>query len=503
MTGEERFIQLLSSISHRSPDELGPADEDAAIADYSRALICADPQLFEAALLREMPEDVLTADWVPDIVRWVLSLDRLLGEVAASKLPTVFGIAQGLIDAELMRHALKLKTWYSLYRENFELRLTAELAPQACKIAALWHTLAVIAFLPSGYKVERAERLRALEQEVSDNPDSWVQSLPWILTIGPSLDDLDVGMTLWLRERHPSIADSLGDIAGSSSGRIALRARGIQAIASGTDPVMSREWLLGAASKLLDRRRHLFPRPLEAPSATWLGDPDVESMLRGASQSAIREFADVVAADGAAEEEGLTQNLLAILAKHIEAVNAAIVLAGPIASVPRIEVERRTVPKKEESRIGADLGLVVSVEVPSHASIRFGDLVQIKKSNLLRVPGPGADSWVVAIGQLEDLLRCSATAVYWMIAEDGAVRVVPAKMLLALRRGGSKPNARTFTVRYSDIRHVAIPLGHYLCDVLLGMWVASSNPETLAIADGSNERTKPRHLLGISIRIAD
>ncbi|MEU8202929.1 hypothetical protein [Streptosporangium sp. NPDC049046] len=503
MTDQEKIIQLLRGIYYRSPDELSPTGENAAIADDLRVLLCASPQLFEDALLHELPEEVLKSNSVPDIVCWVISLDRLLGELAVSCLPVVFGIVQGLIDAECTRRALKLRTWHLPYEDDSELRLTAELTPQVYHIATLWHTLAVIAFLPHNYKIERVEQLRSLEREVENRPDSWTQSLPWVLTVGPSLNDLDITMTLWLRERHPAIADCLKDIVGSSSGRMELRARGIEAVANGIDPVMSQEWLLDAAAKLLDQRRHLFPRPLEAPSATWLGDPDVESMLRGASYRAVQEFADVVAADGAAEEEGLTQNLLARLAKHIEAVHAAIILAGPFSSKPRIEVERRTVPKKEESKIGADIGIVVSVEIPSYARIRFGDLIQVKKSNLLREPGPGADSWVVAIGQLEDLLRCSATAVYWMIAQDGTVHVVPAKMLMALRHGRGKQNAGSFTVRYSDIRHVGIQLGHYLCDVLLGMWVASSNSEILSIADGSNSRTSPLHLLSISIRIAN
>ncbi|GAA2211402.1 hypothetical protein GCM10009850_068610 [Nonomuraea monospora] len=159
----------------------------------------------------------------------------------------------------------------------------------------------------------------------------------------------------------------------------------------------------------------MFPRPLKAPSSTWLGDGNVESLIRGAADRAVQELADIVAADGAAEEEYLTPSLLALLSDNIDAVKAALVLAGMDGSSPKIEVERRIVPKSEEE-IGADIGVVVSIQVPAHATITYGDLAQIKKSKLLRKPGPGSDSWAIAISQLEELLRCSATVMYWLIA---------------------------------------------------------------------------------------
>ncbi|MGW0804053.1 hypothetical protein [Nonomuraea sp. NPDC002799] len=503
MADQKEIVRLLSEIGYRSLNRLDPAGEDTAKADALKAFLRASPRQFEIALLHAWSENVLTQQWMPDVVRHVLSLDRLLGQLAADSLPTVFGIAQGLIDAEYTRRDLGLASWKSSSIEDSDLSIKSTLAPQASQIAVLWHTLAMIASLSHGYTVERNERLCALEREVAAHPESWARSIPWILTVGPSLSDLDVALTLWLRERYSRIDDDLRDIEALSFGRISLRARGIQTLVTGREPVISQDWLLNAAAKLLDERRNLFPRPLEAPSSTWLGDANVESLIRGAADRAVQEFADIVAADGAAEEEYLTPSLLALLSDNIDAVKAALVLAGVVGSSPKVEVERRIVPKSEEKEIGADIGVVVSIQVPAHATITYGDLVQIKKSKLLRKPGPGSDSWAIAIGQLEELLRCSATAVYWLIAQSGVVYVVPAKMILALRHGRGKPNAGSFTVRYSDIRHVAIKLGHYFCDVLLGMWVASSNPETLAIADGSNARTSPRHLFRVSVRIGD
>jgi hypothetical protein len=70
----------------------------------------------------------------------------------------------------------------------------------------------------------------------------------------------------------------------------------------------------------------------------------------------------------------------------------------------------------------------------------------------------------------------------------------------ALRNGRSARSTRSFTARYQDIRHGAISLGQYLCDLLVGMWVGSSNPDTLRVVSGSDARTRPRTVLEIRVR---
>ncbi|MEU8143161.1 hypothetical protein [Nonomuraea sp. NPDC048901] len=492
--------------SSRDPSNL---EVDEISVKSLAAYIHGDPTQFEAFLLQELPEQVLTMEYLPDLVQRAVVINRLWPASDLESHSVVLGIAQGLIRAERTRRELKLSSWGLPHGWNPHDLYISGLTQKGYQIATLWHILGVLAVLPRDYEVERAEWLRRLDESINEHPDGWILSLGWILTVGPFLDHLDVAMTLKLMDLHPEIIDSLQNVANASPSRMTLRAQGIKAIAAGTDPARGQEWLLDAAATLLDRRRHQFPRPLEAPSATWLSDLDVESMLRGASCRALEEFADVVEAEGAAEEEGLTQNLLSLLVTNMKSVDRALHLAAPAGSRPRIEVERRTVPKNEENGLGADLGIVVNITLPSHAEIRFGDLIQVKKTQLLhgsgQVSSARADSWRIDIAQLEDLLHCSATAVYWLIAQVGNVYVVPAKMLLALRNGRSAPKAGTFTARYRDIRHVAIPLGSYLCDVLIGMWTASTNPETLAIADGrnNNSRTHPRNLLSITVQITD
>jgi hypothetical protein len=501
---ERSFIQLLEAANVRLDQWPDMVSTDQHTARQLATWIKADAQECEEAILRKIPEDLLLTDIFPDVVRWALIIDRILPTEVCELLPVTLGVAQGLFRAEDTLRRLKLRSWLWA-REHSELDMKTSTEP-ILEIAELWHQLRVITALPYDYEVERLGRLRRLERYVERHPDSWIQSLPWILTVGPTLNGLDVAVTLMLMDRHPEAANALRDLTNNRENRAGDRARGIETIASGGDLRGAQDLLLDAAAKLLDRRRQFFPHPLGAPSATWLSDLTVESMIRGASQHAVEQFADVIKAEGAAEEEGLTQNLLSILHTQLNSVNPTLSIATLNGQSPKLSVARRTVPKSEERTIGADLGILAIVELPGHARVRFGDLIQVKKSKLLlrnsRSPLSSADSWRIDIPQLETLLSLSATSVYWLITRDGNVHAVPAKILLALSRGHGKPGAGSFTCHYRDIRHAAITLGQYLCDMLLGMWTGSTNPTTLAVVDGSNGETHPRNLLTVTVQVA-
>ncbi|MFD3940042.1 hypothetical protein ACFWSF_35170 [Streptomyces sp. NPDC058611] len=51
------------------------------------------------------------------------------------------------------------------------------------------------------------------------------------------------------------------------------------------------ERLLDILSASVDDRRSAFPRPLGAPSSTWLADHGLEDLVRGAARRAVAEFA--------------------------------------------------------------------------------------------------------------------------------------------------------------------------------------------------------------------
>jgi hypothetical protein len=191
---------------------------------------------------------------------------------------------------------------------------------------------------------------------------------------------------------------------------------------------------------------------------------------------------------------------LALLAECFGKVDHSMGLVGASTARPQVSMAQRTVPKKEESTIGADLCVVVHAHLPGSLVIRFGDLVQVKKTNLLTAPRGRADSWKVDVPQLRKLLHQSATAVYWLIRRSGDILIVPAKLVAALNAGQDTPGLGSFTIRYSEVRHVAVPLDQYICDLLLGMWLGTADAYQLDVIDGTSGRTKPRTILDITVR---
>lgn len=104
-----------------------------------------------------------------------------------------------------------------------------------------------------------------------------------------------------------------------------------------------RAGLLNVLAASVDARRADFPRPLSAPSSTWLADHGLEDLVRGATRRAVTEFANATHDLGAAEEEHLTATLLAGLAGEFTALPARTRLAG--VAGPHLRVGHRTVTR--------------------------------------------------------------------------------------------------------------------------------------------------------------
>jgi hypothetical protein len=249
---------------------------------------------------------------------------------------------------------------------------------------------------------------------------------------------------------------------------------------------------LSIISASVDARRAEFPRPLSAPSATWLAHHGLEDLVRGATRRAVASFASSMDDLGAAEEEHLTATLLAGLVSEFTALPASTRLAG--VAGPHLRVGHPTVTKKEEKLSGADIGVVVDIRVPGRLRLRTGDLIQVKKA-----PRRGReDTWIIKRRQLHDLLEHSASAVYWLIRSTGDILVVPAKFLAAVEGATARPSSRQFTVGYTAVRHTAIPMEQYLPDLIVGLWLGSNSEKTLRAAQGGG-RTRPRFALLIDV----
>ncbi len=460
-------------------------------------MVCAHATEVDQWFLRQCaPFKILTAGDVPFGTGDLLEREGPIRQLAVERLVAA-RIALGTLAGQ---EALRQLGQYSRRQATVTVpKLPTPTGPAAQVEIDLWRDLTLLAQLGYDRRVERDGVLRGIESFARNYPEKWAHCLPWLLLVGPEIGDRDVAITTWLAEDHPYIVAALDDAAASTVPRVSLRAHGVQRHLGGGHEDAGTQAVNVLAAQL-DSRRDVFPRPLAGPAATWLGDTDLEDLVRGGTKTALRDFTNVVDAQGAAEEEGLTQRLLALLERHVSELGRTLTALGDGAHQPSITLAQRTVPKGEERRIGADLAIVVTASVGGELHIRFGEVVQVKKTNLFTRRTGRFDSWRIETRQLGDLLAVSPTAAYWLIRESGDILVVPAKYLRAVGGERCGNGQKSFTVRHVDVRHTAIGLDQYLCDLTLGMWVGTADPAALALVDGSNSRTSPANILEIRVR---
>ncbi len=419
----------------------------------------------------------------PPVVRWAVCAIPVVAEV----LPVPCAVAVGLARAHQQREGSRSRheMWTSRLLDRLDSYVDQRLARLWCDLALLAEERDPVAADGLRHRVERQAR-----------PGLWARSLEWLLLAGRQLEDLDVALTVALADKHRAVRQAVNRSRRSTVLPVQLRAAGLRAATETTRPLEER--LLNVVSASVDARRADFPRPLSAPSSTWLADHGLEDLVRGATRRAVAEFAKVMPDLGAAEEEHLTATLLAGLANEFTALPAHTRLAG--VAGPHLRVGHRTVTKKEERANGADIGVVVDVRVPDRLQLRTGDLIQVKKSAAL-TPGRAGreDTWTVKRRQLHDLLEHSASSVYWLIRGNGDVLVVPAKFLAAVEGATARPSSQQFTVGYTAVRHTAVTIEQYLPDLIVGLWLGSSSERTLQAAQGTGRTTRPRFALTIDV----
>ncbi|MFE9941945.1 hypothetical protein [Streptomyces hirsutus] len=416
------------------------------------------------------------------MVRWAVCATPAVADV----LPVPCAVAVGLARAHQQREGPRgqHEMWTSRLLDRLDSHVDQ-------RLAQLWRDLALLA---EERDPVAAAGLRNLVEKQA-RPGLWARSLEWLLLLGPHLEGLDVALTVALADKHRIVRQAVNRSSRSTVLPVQLRAAGLRAAAETTKPLEER--LLDVLSATVDARRDLFPRPLAAPSATWLADHGLEGLVRGATRRAVAEFASTMDDLGRAEEEHLTATLLTGLVNEFTALPTHTRLAG-VAS-PHLQVGHRTVTKNEERASGADIGVVVDIRVPGHLQLRTGDLIQVKKSAALTPRRTRReDTWTVKRRQLHDLLEHSASAVYWLIRATGDVLVVPAKYLAAIENAIARPSAKQFTVGYTAVRHTAVAMEQYLPDLIVGLWLGSSE-RTLQAAQGTGRTTRPRFALTIDV----
>lgn len=333
-------------------------------------------------------------------------------------------------------------------------------------------------------------------------PDLWAQSLPWILARSSILGDVAEAVTLELSTTAAEVRNALAKACDHEVESIRLKAAGLWTLLHGLEDPES-----GLARTLADAAAHhmdgtpIFPHPLAPVSATWLGSVGVEQAIANGVRRATNRFAGEVRDQGADIEEALTKALVKEIEVEFRELQPRLKLLGGSRSrspAPILSVRQRPTSKKSEEPVyGCDLAWLLNATVRGRYVTTWAELVQVKKSTALqgrRNTTSRADSWRIESKQLNDILKWSATAAYWLIASRGEVLAIPAKHLVAIRRGTNRSeHAETFTVGYHEVRSAAIPLEQYLVDLLIGQWGWHVLRGCSAICSGRQLEHSPTH----------
>jgi hypothetical protein len=381
-------------------------------------------------------------------------------------------------------------------------------------LVELWASLRTLAKYQA-HPWQRETELVALRTKVvslaAARPGLWAESLRWVLARASTLGDVAQAVTLELASSAAEVRASLDAACSDGVEEIRLKASGLRTLLLGLEDDES-----GLARTLADAAAHymdgspLFPHPLEPISLTWLGSIGVERLMTDGVRRAVGRFADEVRAQGADIEEALTKALVKEIEVEFRVVKPRLKLLGSTGSrahAPVLSVRQRPSSKQTEEPVyGCDLAWLLNATVGDRYALTWVDLVQVKKSSSLQGSvrtKSRADSWKIDCKQLDDILRWSATAAYWLIASSGEVLAVPAKHLLAMRLGGKRGDlVKSFTVGYHQARSAAIPVEQYLVDLLIGQWVGTSSEDVVRFARGENSNIRPRTVIEVTIAVS-
>ncbi len=380
-------------------------------------------------------------------------------------------------------------------------------------VAVLWYTLRLL--IEYELKYDHQTELTGLRLEVATlaekHPQIWAESLEWILMKATQIKGFVFSITLKLAPVNREVRNVVDTLSESENQGLRLKASGLKAVLDGFEKPNSEiaRTLVDTAAQFMDGIP-FFPHPLEPLSSTWLASLGVEQLLNAAVKRAAREFSKDLQTQGGDIEETLTKSLIKELETEFRSTEPQISLLGSSTkknSAPLVSVSQRPVSKStEEPKYGCDLALLVKADVPKRYLNAWADLVQVKKSNALLntdVANSAGDSWVIKNKQLNDLLKWSATSVYWLFAITGEVFVVPAKHLLAIKNGTGKSKGKSFTVGYTQVRSAAIPLEQYLVSLLIGQWLGTSAEETVKFAEGRLPNLRPKAIIEITVSLPE
>ena len=402
-------------------------------------------------------------------------------------------------------HDYYLKNQYlveDLYRRRGEFHLRPEVVTLLANSTQMWLALRRISECKGYTETERLRRL-GLEKELFDlvenQPSLWAEALHLILANIDAIGDVAEVVTITLAQKSGEVLAALKSVTENSE-NIQLRelARGLVVVLQGNEHPKPE-----TIHHLLDHLARwagvgfLFPHPLSPPSSTWLSSNETEKQLRSRLCQGLSEFKKDFRLQGAKNERALVEKLLTELSVPFRDSKSAVLAIAQKALrfEPKITLEHRTLKEAEETVHGPDIAFIVQANMQNAMTLKIAEFVQVKKPN--RTGEKWIDSWVINVAQLNDLLKTSASAVYWLIDTDGTVLAVPAKLVKA-RIPGKKSN--TFTLRFNEVRSTAIPIDQFLVELLIGAWIGSGESSAIEIALGNDPKLVPRNLVEIQVR---
>ncbi|SMD24606.1 hypothetical protein [Lentzea albidocapillata] len=486
--------------------------------EHVLALVVAhDAEAVEHYLLGASVRRLLADRDQPEVVRWLAESDSYFDVYVWRRLRVPACVAAGVVAGRQEVREMFGEGWPGRWRAGHEADDESArpvlAATEGELLRELWTRLTVAALVAwmspgRGRGLHETAARRRLETFADEHPEVWAESMPWLLVACQDFSGvLDSLLVLKVALGDRTFREAVELATEHPHRAVRTAAEGVLVRAGGADESDPERSLIEAAAAVLDRNRgrvDAFPRPLSVPAHTWLSDRSLEELMHDGAALALAGFREIVRDQGATEEDALTARLLERLEREFSKIDTELVLVAPqAAGGPEISLAQRPVRKADERTIGADVGLVVDVDLPSRMRVRLGELVQVKKSTRLHGVAGTTDSWRIETRQLSALLDHSPTAVYWLIQQTGDVLCVPAKLLHAIVEGRDKPGSSSLTVRYSEVRHAAIGLGQYLRDLVVGLWVGSCGEPTLGVASGANDRIRPMRVLDLRVRVRD
>jgi hypothetical protein len=275
---------------------------------------------------------------------------------------------------------------------------------------------------------------------------------------------------------------------GKLEGEVAIRAKGLALSVDSGDSASPADTFMW----WLDKKSYVSPQPLAAPTSTWLDDVVLEKEIRDRANACVERLINF----GLSEETEVTGALVNELVNAFSSRNP---LPQSRDTSPPLRVSiTSTNSRTHENRSGADLGMVLKINLPGRQQIETGHLIQVKQATNRDSPD-SVPNWQIDVVQLNLILTMDPTATYWLLQLHKVPKVfsVSAKVLLAL--ANSRNNLAVLSVTYNHVRSSSVGLGTEIMDLLIGQWIGIATDEAVKLARGLDSRHAPAYLLELNL----